>query len=203
MDPLESILRPATRILNRNIREMTPARELCAELAGTVAAVRVSNTGLAMYFTFDSDSVTLSSESQQDPDISISGSILTLARIASSGDEQAIRDGSVELVGDALKAQAFQKLLGYAKPDLEEELASVIGDSAAHGIGQFARSVRSWATQARATMGQNIREYLQEESRDVPSRYETERFSVAVGRLRDDVERLAARIDRLAEKSTR
>lgn len=204
MDPLETILRPATRMLNRNIQEMTPARELCAELAGTVAAVRVSNTALAMYFTFDHDSVTLSSNSEQEPDVAISGSLITLARVAGSGgDEQAIRDGSLELVGDAHKAQAFQKLLSYAKPDLEEELANIIGDSAAHGIGQFARGVRNWAKQARSTMGGNVKEYLQEESRDVPSRYETDRFTEEVGKLRDDVERLAARIDRLAEKSPR
>jgi ubiquinone biosynthesis protein UbiJ len=49
-------------------------------------------------------------------------------------------------------------------------------------------------------MGANIREYLQEESRDVPSRYEVERFSSDVGELRDDVERLAARVRRLQER---
>jgi ubiquinone biosynthesis protein UbiJ len=48
-------------------------------------------------------------------------------------------------------------------------------------------------------MGDNIREYLQEESRDVPSRYEVERFSKRVNDLRDDVDRLAARIRRLGE----
>ena len=43
----------------------------------------------------------------------------------------------------------------------------------------------------------HLREYLQEESRDVPSRYETERFARSVAALRDDVDRLAARIERL------
>jgi len=197
MDPLESLLRPATRILNRNIQEITPARELCAGLAGTVAAVRVKNTGLAMYFTITADAVELTSTSFEDPDIAISGSILTLARVAGSEDEQAIRDGSLELIGDAEKAQAFQKLLVFAKPDVEEELSGLIGDSAAHGIGQAFRGVRRWAQGARATMRENIREYLQEESRDVPSRYELERFVSDVSTLRDDVERVAARIDRL------
>ena len=44
-------------------------------------------------------------------------------------------------------------------------------------------------------MSDNVREYLQEESRDVPSRYEVERFADEVGRLRDDVDRLEARIN--------
>lgn len=198
MDPLETLLRPATRILNRNIREMTPARELCAELAGTVAAIRVKNSALAMYFTFGDEGVELSTRSDADPDLAITGSIITLARVAGGGDEQAIRDGTLELVGDAHKAQAFQRLLGYAKPDFEEELAGVIGDSAAHGLSSFVRGVGDWAKQARSTMSDNIREYLQEESRDVPSRYEVDRFALEVGKLRDDVDRVAARIDRLA-----
>jgi len=202
MNPLENLLRPATRILNRNIRDITPARELCAELAGTTAAIRVKDTGLAMYFTFSHDSVELSSSATDDPDIAISGSIITLARVAGSGDEQAIRDGTLELVGDAHKAQAFQKLLSFAKPDIEEELSGIIGDSAAHGLGEFARGIRKWAVRARSTMGDNIREYLQEESRDVPSRYEVDRFALEVGKLRDDVDRIAARIDKL-ERGTR
>ena len=86
MDPLESLLRPATRVLNRNIHELTPARELCAELAGTVAAVRVKNTGLAMYFMIAEDAVQLASDSSEEPDIAISGSILTLARVAGGGE---------------------------------------------------------------------------------------------------------------------
>lgn len=197
MDPLESLLIPAASLLNRNIRQVTPARELCAELDGTVAAIRVKNTGLAMYFTIHADSVELSGESSGDPDVCISGSLLTLARLAGSADATAIRAGSIELIGDVYKAQAFQKLLGYAKPDIEEELSAIIGDTAAHGLGELARGFGRWARDARSTMEDNLREYLQEESRDLPSRYETERFAEQVQALRDDVERLAARIDRL------
>ena len=50
-------------------------------------------------------------------------------------------------------------------------------------------------------MGANIREYLQQESRDVPSRYEADKFADNVGRLRDDVARLEARINRLRDDS--
>ena len=48
-------------------------------------------------------------------------------------------------------------------------------------------------------MEENIREYLQEESRDLPSRYEMDRFADEVDVLRDDVDRLAARLKRLRD----
>ena len=67
-------------------------------------------------------------------------------------------------------------------------------------MGEVARGLGNWARDARATMGANIREYLQEESRDVPSRYEVEQVSKHVNELRDDVDRLVARVGRLTDQ---
>lgn len=197
MDALESLLRPLARILNHNIQESTPARELCAELSGSIVAVRVSNTALAAFFVVHDDLIDVQSTSEQDPDVVIEGSLITLARMAGSSGEDAIRDGSLSLSGDAEIADQFRQLLKFARPDLEEELAGVVGDVAAHRLGEFARGLGRWGRDARRTMGENIREYLQEESRDAPSRYEVDRFSADVGALRDDVARIEARLNRL------
>lgn len=201
MDALETLLRPAIQILNRNIPEVTRARELCQQLDGTTVAIRVKDTALAGYFTVNEDSIALSQSAANEPDICISGSLLTLARMASSGDVNAIRDGSLELTGDAETAEAFQNLLIAARPDIEEGVATIVGDAAAHSLGELGRGMGRWARDARSTMGANIREYLQEESREAPSRYELERFSEELGILRDDVDRLIARFDRLQDCS--
>jgi ubiquinone biosynthesis protein UbiJ len=199
MNPLEGVLRPITKILNRNIHETTPARELCQSLEGTTIAVRVRDTALAMFFHIDEDAIVLATNSDSDPDILITGSLLTLARMMGSSGEDALRDGSLELTGDTQTAKAFQDLLGYAKPDIEEELSSLIGDAAAHRLGKIAKGVGEWSRDAQSTMRANIREYLQEESRDLPSRYEVERFTEQLESLRDDVARLEARFDRLGD----
>ena len=200
-DPLEALLRPIAEVLNRNIAESTPARELATQLDRKTVAIRVRDTALATYFVFDQDVVTLTTEFDADPDVAITGSLVTLARMVAGAGAQAIRDGDIDLTGDAATAQGFQALLDHAKPDVEEELSRVIGDVAAHQLAEFARGVGNWARDARATMGDNIREYLQEESRDLPTRYEVERFSQRVGELRDDVERIAARLKRLESTS--
>jgi ubiquinone biosynthesis protein UbiJ len=199
VNPLEAALRPIADVLNRNIRATTPARELCEKLAGTVVAVRVRDTALAAWFIVHDDSLELATDTDHEPDVLISGSLLTLARMAGVSGVSAVRDGSLELTGDPILAQDFQQLLSYAKPDLEEELSGVVGDAAAHRLGEIARGVSNWGRKARATMGENIREYLQEESRDVPSRYEVDRFTTKVSALRDDVDRLEARIKRLRD----
>jgi len=201
MNPLEAALRPIANILNRNIRATTPARELCRKLDGTVVAVRVRDTALATWFIVHEEMLELTTDMDAEPDVLISGSLFTLARMAGESGASAIRAGELELAGDPVLADQFQQLLNFAKPDIEEELSAVVGDIAAHRIGEIARGVGRWTREAGSTMGANIREYLQEESRDVPSRYEVDRFAGEVDALRDDVDRFEARLDRLRDES--
>lgn len=197
MDALENLLQPVARLINRQIRVKTPARKLCSELQGRVVGVRVRNTALAMYFRVESDEISLHGDVDGEPDAVIAGSLLSLARMAGQSGESAVRDGSLELTGDAEIARSFQRLLHYGRPDLEEELSNVLGDVAAHGLGDIARSISHWGRQASATFRQNVSEYLQEESRAVPGRYEVDAFRERVDTLRDDVARMDARLKRL------
>ena len=199
MDALEAALRPVAKILNRNIQESTPARELCVKLSGTVVAVRVSDTALAAYFIVDDEAIDVVAVTAQDPDVIIAGSLITLASLAGQSGTTAIRDGSLDISGNAELAGQFQQLLSFARPDFEEELSGIVGDAAAHRLGELARGFGRWGREARSTMGANIREYLQEESRDAPSRYEVEKFNTDVSKLRDDVDRLEARLNRLQD----
>ena len=204
MNPLETLLRPLVRVLNRNIGESTPARELCRQLDGKVIAVRVRDTGLAMAFRIEEDVLHLSTGAPDDADVILTGSLVTLARLAGPQEDAprspATRRGDLDITGDAYTAQAFERLLRHARPDPEEEMSRFVGDAAAHRAGEIARSIRNWAAGARDTVGANIKEYLQEEAGEVPSRYEVDRFARAVDALRDDVARLEARLARVAGK---
>ena len=196
MNQLETLLRPLTALLNRQIQAKTPARELCAELEDRVFAVRVKDTALAMYVIVGPGEIFLASEYGDDPDVVVSGSLLSLARFAGPEGDATIRDGTVDLTGDEELALQFQNMLRYGRPDLDEELSGGVGDVVAHTVGEFARSVGRWGKEARSTLRQNVSEYLQEESRTVPSRYETDVFRKQVESLRDDVTRFEARLKR-------
>lgn len=200
MDALETFLRPLASLMNRQIQAKTPARELCIELDGRVFAVRVKDTGLAAYIVVGPDQVFLNSRIDGDPDVVICGSLLALAQLAGADGEALIRDGSVELTGDALLAQKFQKLMNYGRPDMEEELSTLIGDVAAHSVGNLVRGVEAWGREAGKTVSQNLSEYLQEESRAVPSRYELASFQKKVSTLRDDVARFEARLKNVEDE---
>lgn len=194
MSTLESLLRPAATMINRQVGAKMPARELCSQLEDRIMALRVNDTALAVYLIVADGEVQLSNACDQEPDVIVSGSLISLTKLASPNADTAIQHGDIDITGDVMIAQQFQKLLYYGRPDIEEELSSVIGDAAAHGLGVFFRGVSEWGRDARETMRQNVGEYLQEESRTVPTRDEVEEFRGKVDTLRDDVSRMEARI---------
>ena len=197
MSSLEPLLRPVTAMINRQIQAKTPAHELCKKLSDRVMAVRVKDTTLAVYLVVSDELIDLSSDHIDDPDVVVSGSLISLAKLSGPSGEAAIRHGEIDISGDALVAQDFQKLLAYGKPDVEEELSTVIGDAAAHGLGELFRGFSAWRQNAHKTVSQNVSEYLQEESQAVPTRDEVDGFRRQVGTLRDDVARLDARMRKI------
>jgi ubiquinone biosynthesis protein UbiJ len=88
-------------------------------------------------------------------------------------------------------------LLKLARPDLEGEAAKWLGDVPAHALGEAVRGAGAWLGRAAGALRMNTAEYLQEESRAMPAPLEAQAFYGDVERLRDDVERAAARLAHL------
>ena len=97
--------------------------------------------------------------------------------------------------GDAELAQKFRELALLLRPDLEEELSLVLGDVPAHQVGRFVRATFGWTRKVADTTVHNFAEYLAHERQDLISRNEADQFLRGVDSLREDVDRLAARID--------
>jgi len=187
-------LTPLESVLNRNIAGAATARKLCKQLESKVLALHITGLPLSLFFRSDGERMSIDTANTEAPAATLSGTPLALLRLAGPAPEAAIRGGSIHIEGDAEIAQAFSELLKQAQPDLEEELSRVIGDVAAHQVGNAARSALGFGRRAVDTLRQNVAEYLQEEGRDLPTRTEADEFVLAVDKLRDDVARLEARL---------
>jgi ubiquinone biosynthesis accessory factor UbiJ len=190
-------LSPLESVLNRNIAGSAAARRLCKQLEGKVLALRFTGLPLSLFFRADGERMSIDTVNANSPTATLSGTPLSFLRLAGPSPEAAIRGGAIHIEGDAEVAQAFSELLKQAQPDLEEELSRVIGDVAAHQIGNTARAALGFGRRAIDTFTQNVAEFLQEEGRDLPTRTEADEFVAGVDKLRDDVARLEARIARL------
>jgi ubiquinone biosynthesis accessory factor UbiJ len=139
-------------------------------------------------------------------DAVISGSPASLLRLLSSGaaaQAGAASDGArtpVRITGDAEVAARYRELFALARPDWEEELARLMGDLPARRLALAVRGVLAFAAKIRRTAGENLAEYLTEESRDLVSKPELEEFALGVDQLRETADRVETRLTRLERR---
>ena len=103
--------------------------------------------------------------------------------------------GTININGDVAVAQKFQKLFAMIKPDIEEELSHFVGDIMANNIVKVSKKTGDWLLNTTDILQENIKEYLQEEIKLMPSKYEFNIFSKEVSKIRDDIERLEKKIN--------
>jgi len=163
-----------------------------AELAGTVIAIEPKGLGMTLYLLLGAQGVQVMDCYDGEPTVRIRGAPLALIQ-----QWRGQSAGEMTVEGDAATGRRFQTLVARLDIDWEEHLSNVVGDAAAHQLGQFWRGFRSWGQQTSATLLRDGSEYLQQELRVLPSRPAVESFLSAVDVLREDTDRLEARIVRL------
>jgi ubiquinone biosynthesis protein UbiJ len=186
-------------LLNRNLPRSPRARELCESLVGKRVRVEARDFRWVLIAEALNSSIRLTS-SQADgppPDADISGSLLNLAALAGMHPEEVIQRGDVTIRGDAEVAQKFRELAMLLKPDVEEELSKLIGDTPAHQALRLVRLATGFGRRAAQTGVRNVAEYLAHERGDLVPRAEAEDFYRGVERLREDLDRVEARMQLL------
>ena len=185
-------------VLNRGLPRSPRAQQLCAELTGRSVAVEIREiTRLLLQSTGVSLRI---SRGDAGADAEIVGGPFGLLALGGERPEAVVQRGDVEIRGDAELAQKFRELILLLRPDPEEELSLVVGDVPAHQIGRFARMARGWTHRAASTTVQNIAEYLGHERQHLVPRNEGDQILRGFDAVREDVDRLEARIALLAEK---
>ena len=188
-------------LLNRNLPRSPRARELCQALKDKRVRVEARGLGWVLVAEALGDSLRLTKEAPDSraPDAEISGSLMNLAALAGPNPEEVVQRGDVSIRGDAEVAQKYRELAMLLKPDVEEELARLIGDTPAHQALRFVRMAAGFGRRAARTSVRNVAEYLAHERGDLVPRAEAEDFYRGVERLREDLDRLDARTRSLAQ----
>ena len=111
------------------------------------------------------------------------------------GEEHLMRTVGIE--GNERLAQALLHLARHLRWDAEESLSRVVGDAAAHRIAGLARDFAGWQVDAARRLAAGFMEYAQEEARLLAPREGFTALAADAARLRDALERLEKRIERL------
>ena len=201
MPATPSWLAAVETLFNRGIEGSTQAGALAQRLGGTslrldidgFPPLRAGIAGNRLAFVAEDAAADAAA------DASISGSPFALLRLARGAAARG-NLATAQVRGDAEIANQYRQLFALARPDLEEELSRIVGDLPARRLAQFARQSFHWMRQARRATGENIAEYLQEESRDLVNKPELDEFLHGVDGLREAADRVEARLARLERR---
>jgi ubiquinone biosynthesis protein UbiJ len=184
-------------LLNRNLGSSPRARESCAALKGRRLKLVIRDLDLQIGFESVGDSLRISRQTAGEFDAEVEGTPINLLALASPQPERLLKSGTVQVRGDVELLQRYRELALLLRPDLEEELAKLIGDSPAHRLAGLAKAALAFGRRGASTAVQNAAEYFAHETRDLVPRAEAEVFLGEVDRLREDVDRAAARVEAL------
>ena len=172
--------------------------ERLRELEGKVIAIELKGLDMALYLIPTADGLNVFGHFEGEPDTTLRGTPVGMLRMGlaeNAGDS--FFAGDVEIDGDVELGTRFREILDDLDIDWEEHLSRLTGDVVAHKVGDLVRGAMDWGRKTLDTLASDGAEYLQEESRDLPNRFEMDDFLAQVDTLRSDVDRLEARIDRL------
>jgi ubiquinone biosynthesis protein UbiJ len=109
----------------------------------------------------------------------------------------------INVAGDTDFATVINHVWRNLQWDIEEDLARVFGDIAAHRMVQTGRTLEQWRAQSFDNLACSFAEYWTEERPLIARARDVERFNADIDRLRDDLARLEKRIENLLSRQDR
>ena len=168
--------------------------------AASVIAIELSNTRETIFIHITHAGIRLDGPDAAVPDITVRGTPSQLfAYLMAMKRGEPGKSGTIEIAGNIALAQKITGILKDIQPDWEEKLSEWVSDRIAHKTGNVLRSSFGFFGHAGKTLRENIGEYLRYESDMVPDAVEINEFNSSIDKLRNDVERLKLRINRMQQ----
>ena len=184
---------PLAFALNRLLQSEAWARERLVPFATETLELRAPPLP-ALRFTITAEGRLSAATGSSDPSLVITIRPDALAA-AVKGEDHLLR--SIDVAGNAKLASEVMFLARHLRWDVEEDLSKFVGDVAARRLTGLARDAAAWHADAAKRIAASFMEYAVEEKRVLVKRATLAEFSGAVARLRDGLERLEKRVERL------
>lgn len=183
--------------INHLLRSASWARERLKTHAGKTACFRLAPLSVALTVAENGEVRVAPAAAKADLEVILNpGLALRLA----AADESAFKD--VRYHGDTEFASDVGFVLKNLRWEAEEDLSRIFGDVLAHRIAGAVSRLRKSADQAAINLARAFQEYWTEERPLIAKARDLAEFACAVDKLRDDVERLEKRLQRLHRKNT-
>ena len=187
-------------VINRYLALDPEMLDKMAAFSGKVIKLEIIGISTPLYMLPDSNGMQIRTEHDGEADTILRGTPISLFKMGLvSNAATLLLKGDVEISGDTRLGHQFKNVFSQMDIDWTEPLAELVGDTLAYQIQQSGKKITGWGRGVFESATMSFSEYLQEESRDAVTETELNIFNADVDQLRNDVDRLQAKINALSK----
>lgn len=187
-------------VINRYLALDPEMLDKMAAFSGKVIKLEIIGISTPLYMLPDSNGMQIRTEHDGEADTILRGTPISLFKMGLvSNAATLLLKGDVEISGDTRLGHQFKDVFSQMDIDWTEPLAELVGDTLAYQIQQSGKKITGWGRGVFESATMSFSEYLQEESRDAVTETELNIFNADVDQLRNDVDRLQAKINALSK----
>ncbi|WP_296179179.1 ubiquinone biosynthesis accessory factor UbiJ [Pseudomonas sp. UBA1879] len=197
---ISGLLASAERGINQVLHMDSTALPRLDRLSGKVIAVECTRPAFHLYILPSDEGLMLASRWEAGADVTLRAPAASLVRLALSKDKNVVlHSPEVDLEGESGVLLELVGVLQDLDLDWEYELQRWLGPVVTPLIGSHLRNSARWSRNSFESLNHNLAEYLAEESRTLVGKREAEARFAELDQTRQDLERLEARFERLAQ----
>jgi ubiquinone biosynthesis protein UbiJ len=192
------ILSSLSKSINTCLHLDPESKERIKPLHGKTIGIEFLPLHFSLLCTFNENGIQLLSDEIMDVETTIRGTPLQMAGVMiDKKNRQRFFADDLSMEGNAELGQQVVELFDRLQIDWEEYLSRIVGDIPAHHAGRLVSKFKGWLTDSGNDFCEDLGDYLQEETKYLPSRESLNDFFSEIDLVRMDVDRMEARVAHL------
>jgi ubiquinone biosynthesis protein UbiJ len=190
------------RAINTALSLDPESKSLLAAHSGKIVQIEITSLNTCCYLQLLPEKLMVLTTFDDQVDTVIKGNFFAFINQVVPLAETPEQSNAIVVEGDTELAHDIQRLMKNFDSHWEDYASFVVGDTATQNMSQAWQWLKTTVRTITRRAREDTQEYIQEEQSFVPTREEVEDFYDDVTLLRQDIDRLEARWQRLQERNS-
>ncbi|GLS25819.1 SCP2 domain-containing protein [Marinibactrum halimedae] len=178
--------------LNKALQYDPSSRYQLPELTDHILCIELDKPHLSFFLHTDGEQVLIRNHWENSAAI-LKGPLSAFIGLALN-DQSNLHDSGIQFLGNTSSLLKWRVFFQQLDIDWEDALNDVLGDLTGHQIAQGIRAGTTWLSNRLSDSKRQVEEFIVEELRSTPSRFEFDDFADQVDELRMEADRLQAKL---------
>lgn len=192
---LTLLLPSLEKIINLALKSDPDALAKIGELENQLIKIDCTDWNMVFYIAPDNNGLQFHKKYSGEVNTEIKGTLNNFLHIFIKGaDTKTLFQYPIDISGNTHNIEVLRNTFKNLDLDLEEKLSHFVGDSIAHKLFFHIKETKKTLENSSDKLFEQLKEYIHFEAKNLVSKKQAEKFYADVAKLRDDVDRLEARL---------